>query len=240
MPERVTRRISDMEQVFVIIAVVVFWIFRGIAGGQRRGVPGQDPFEDLGGGAGGSRDIAGATRQQTLEAQERAIEALRRWEAKQGLSRREQGTAAPAATEAVPAASRTRAARPARIASRTTAGQKRRKAYADIAQMLDPGPSAGQASPHRQRFEVAPRAESEATSDRASSALWDAGVKEGDRHESAGAVAASRRERNKPGAAVAPVARSSRKSGLPKLESLPLAARAIVYAEILGRPGSLR
>ena len=109
-----------MEQVFVIIAVIVFWIFRGVAGAQRRGLPGQDPFEDFGSGAGGPMDISGATRQQTLDAQERAIEALRRWEAKQGLSRREQGAAAPIATEAVPAASRTRAARPARIAGRTS------------------------------------------------------------------------------------------------------------------------
>lgn len=227
-----------MEQFFIIIAVIVYWIFRGVAGAQRRGLPGQDPSEDFGSRAGGTTDIAGATRQQTLDAQERAIEALRRWEAKQGLSRREQAAGGPTVTQPVPAASRTRAARPARISSQTTAERKRRKAYADIARMLDPGAAAGQASPSSQRFQVAPPPE--ATGDPASSASWDAGVREGDRHESAQApAAASRRERSRPAAAVAPVARSSRKSGLPRLEELPPAARAIVYSEILGRPRSL-
>ena len=228
-----------MEQVFVIIAVIVFWIFKGVAGTQRRGLPGQDPFEDLA-AARARTDITGATRQQTLDAQERAIEALRRWEAKQGLARRGQGPAQPTAVEVVPAASRTRAARPARIAGRTTAERKRRQAYADIAQMLDPGLSAGQASPSRQRFQVASPAEAvPAASDQTSSASWDAGAKEGDLHESAGApVGESRRARSKPETIAARKGRARKGSGLPKLESLPLAARAIVYAEILGRPRS--
>jgi hypothetical protein len=140
-----------------------------------------------------------------MDAQERAIEALSRWEEKQGLSRREQGAAVPTAVEAVPAVSRTRAARP---------------------------------SPHKQRFKVPTPAEATAAAmDRASSASWDAGAKEGDRHESADApAAASRRKRSKP---EVKAARAARKAGLPGLETLPLAARAIVYGEILGPPRSL-
>ena len=72
-----------MEQVFVIIAVVIFWIFNGVAGAQKR-LPGQDPYDSE--PLGGPIDIPGTARQKTVDSQQRALQALQRWEAKQGLS----------------------------------------------------------------------------------------------------------------------------------------------------------
>ncbi|MBT8462076.1 MAG: hypothetical protein KJO44_06085, partial [Gemmatimonadetes bacterium] len=115
-----------MEQFFVILAVIVFWVFRGVAGSQRR-VPGQDPYESESMGPGGHIDISGTTRQKTLESQQRAIEALRRWEAKQGLSSAKTDSGQPQPREAppVPAVSRTRVGRPATAGSRAAAWKRK-------------------------------------------------------------------------------------------------------------------
>ena len=96
-----------MEQVFIIIAVLVFWIFKGVAGpsGECRGRI-RTTVIPLSPDA--PRDVVGATRQQTLEAQQRAIEALQRWEEEQGLSAGERDPAWSASADLVPAASRTR------------------------------------------------------------------------------------------------------------------------------------
>jgi hypothetical protein len=229
-----------MEQFFVIIAVIVFWIFRGVAGTQRR-VPGKDPYDSE--PLGGPMDISGTTRQKTLEAQQRAMEALQRWEAKQGLSAGKSDPGQAAATRSVPATSRTRVGRPAQISSRTTAARQRKEAFADIARMLDPEQAPGVTTARRSRFEVdAPqspppdRVPPRRTAERRPSdaaVKREAAQKEEKAHREMAAQEAAAGEEARRTARAAPP------SGLARLESLPLAARAIVYAEILGRPRSL-
>jgi hypothetical protein len=231
-----------MEQVFVIIAVVIFWIFKGVAGAQRR-VPGEDPYDSE--PLGGPIDIPGTARQKTLESQQRALEALQRWEEKQRLSggyggpAREGPEAIPAA---VPAASRTRVGRPATSTQRAAARQ-RKEAFADIARMLDPAQAAGATSAQRSGREVsspasrppdreAPRRVSDRRpSDAAIRREAEHQVEEARRTEAAQEAAADAKAGKTAGAAPP--------SGLARLEALPLAARAIVYGEILGRPRSL-
>jgi hypothetical protein len=226
-----------MEQVFVIIAVVLFWIFKGVAGTQRR-VPGQDPYESE--PLGGPIDIPGTARQKTVESQQRALEALQRWEAKQGLSA---GKSDPerAASGSVPAASRTRVGR-ASSSSRREASRQRREAFADIARMLDPAQASSATPARRPGFEAsapvsvphvreAPRRVSERRPS-------DAAIRREAEHQ---VEEAERATAVREAAADAKAGRSSRAappSGLARLESLPLAARAIVYGEILGRPRS--
>ena len=227
-----------MEQVFVIIAVVVFWIFKGVAGTQRR-VPGQDPHDSE--PPGGPIDISGAARQKTLESQQRAMEALQRWEAKQGLSRGKGDPAQAASAEAVPAAARTRVGRPATTRSRSAARQ-RKEAFAEIAGMLDPA-QASSATPARPpSFEVSTPASSppdreapRPVSDRRPS---DAATRRAAAHKDEEARREIAAEQSS-AATKAQKERAAKASGLARLESLPLAARAIVYAEILGRPPSL-
>lgn len=234
-----------MEQFFVIIAVVVYWIFRGVAGsGKRSRFPGQDPFDTESLGSGGPIDVVGATRQKSLESQERAIEALRRWEAKQGLSTADGSAARPVRAETVPAAARTRAGRRARVAHRTTAERQRKKAYAEIAQMLDPGAAAGRGPGTGKRFEVPtsplPAPGAEPVVEAAGSAAWEAGAAEAD--QPTRRLAKRPAVENQPHSRERPEEGQTRKptaSPLARLESLPLAARAIVYAEILGPPRAL-
>ncbi|MGB5674100.1 MAG: hypothetical protein WBO43_06090, partial [Gemmatimonadota bacterium] len=128
-----------MEQVFVIIAVIVFWIFKGVAGTQRR-LPGQDPYDSE--PLGGPIDISSTARQKTLESQQRAMEALQRWEAKQGLASGKSDPGRAAGAGSVPATARTRVGRPATTSLRAAARQ-RREAFADIARMLDPAQASG-------------------------------------------------------------------------------------------------
>jgi len=234
-----------MEQVFIVIAVVIFWIFKGVAGSQRR-VPGQDPYDSE--PLGGPIDISGAARQKTLESQQRAIEALQRWEEKQGLSAGEGDAGRAAVAEAVPAASRTRVGRPATIRSRTAASQ-RKEAFADIARMLDPGQPPGGTPATRSRFEVSTpptpppvqavaRTTRPATDRRPSDAALR---RERAKKDEAARKEAADRETaaEKKATAVAWGDRAAPPSILARIESLPFAARAIVYAEILGRPRSL-
>ncbi|MEK6253988.1 MAG: hypothetical protein N2B05_04760 [Gemmatimonadales bacterium] len=227
-----------MEQVFVIIAVVVFWIFKGVAGTQRR-VPGQDPHDSE--PPGGPIDISGAARQKTLESQQRAMEALQRWEAKQGLSGGKGDPAHAASAEAVPAAARTRVGRPATTRSRSAARQ-RKEAFAEIARVLDPAQASSGTPARRPSFEVSTPASSppdreapRPVSDRRPS---DAATRRAAAHkdeESRREIAAEQSS----AATKAQKERAAKASGLARLESLPLSARAIVYAEILGRPPSL-
>ena len=219
-----------MEQVFVIIAVIVFWIFKGVAGTQRR-VPGQDPYDSE--PLGGPIDISSTARQRTLESQQRAMEALQRWEAKQGLARGESDPGRAAGAGSVPATSRTRVGRPATTSLRAAARQ-RREAFADIARMLDPAQASGatpapaSTPPDREAPRpVADRRPSDAAIKR------DAAHKVEEAHRETAALEAAA------DAKAGRTARTAPPSGLARLESLPLAARAIVYAEILGRPRSL-
>lgn len=219
-----------MEQVFVIIAVIVFWIFKGVAGTQRR-VPGQDPYDSE--PLGGPIDISSTARQKTLESQQRAMEALQRWEAKQGLASGESGPGRAAGAGSVPATSRTRVGRPATSSLRAAARQ-RREAFADIARMLDPAQASGAtpapASPPPDREAprpVADRRPSDAALKR------DAAHKVEEAHRETAALEAAADAKAGKTVQTAPL------SSLARIESLPLAARAIVYSEILGPPRSL-
>ena len=219
-----------MEQFFVIIAFLIFWVVRGVAGAGKRRLPGEDPYSDT--GPGGAIDITGATRNKTLEAQQRAIEALQRWEARQGLS---QGRDAPErpASPAVPAASRTRVGRPASTTSRRAA-RERKEAYADIARMLDPGEEPRRGSRDRPRFEV--------TAPAAAQSAVPVQREARPAREAARTSPSAQADAPRP-----PEARTAKRRGpatpaerqLARLERLPLAARAVVYSEILGRPRSL-
>lgn len=238
-----------MEQVFIILAVLAFWIFKGVAGAQRR-VPGQDPYEGDPLSPDAPRDVVGATRQQTLEAQQRAIEALQRWEEKQGLSAQKAGPAGPGDPAGVPGGSRTRVGRPAATSIRGGARQ-RKEAFADIARMLDPAQSADRSPRSKHRFAVdvpaepapsTPTASVPAPSTPEPGASWGATDSRSLRGHPArdpetGAMRKSMAARKREPAARAH--RPSTLSSLARIEALPLAARAIVYAEILGPPRSL-
>ena len=226
-----------MEQVFVIIAVIVFWIFKGVAGTQRR-LPGQDPYDSE--PPGGPTDNSSTARQKTLESQQRAMEALQRWEAKQGLASGKSDPGRAAGAGSVPATSRTRVGRPAASTRRAAAGQ-RREAFADIARMLDPEQASGAAPARRPSFEVSTPAPTDRETPRPVSGRRpsDAAMKRDAAHkvEEAHREAAAREAASD--AKAGKTVRAARPTGLARFESLPLAARAIVYGEILGRPRSL-
>jgi len=228
-----------MEQVFIIIAVVIFWIFKGVAGAQKR-LPGEDPYDSE--PLGGPIDIPGTARQKTLDSQQRALEALQRWEAKQGLSAARRSDPKPAVPGAVPAASRTRMGRLS-TSSRREAARQRKEAFGDIARMLDPAQSPGTTRAGRPSFQVgtppsssddrdAPRR----VSDRRPS---DAAMRREAEHQVEEAQQATAAREAAADAKAGRSASAAPPSGLARLESLPLAARAIVYGEILGRPRSL-
>jgi hypothetical protein len=226
-----------MEQVFIIIAVLVFWIFKGVARAQRR-VPGQDPYESEPLSPVGHPEVAGTTRRGTAitEAQERAIEALRRWEEKQGHS---SGQDVSRRDESVPAASRTRVGRSTTFLGRAEE-RLRKQAYGDIAHMLDPSRQGERTAALRVRSSVetpvpaAPPAARETGArtpetrdDRPSRpvAPKPARPEPAERGHSTTSPDADRRS-----------SRSSTRGALSRIEALPLAARAIVYTEIFGRP----
>ena len=217
-----------MEQFFVIIAFVVFWVFRNVARTQRR-VPGQDPYDGESVGPGAHIDISGTARQKTLESQRRALEALQRWEEKQKLAGGYGGPPQPG-PESIPAASRTRVGRPATSRSRAAA-QRRKEAFTDIARMLDPAQQTSR--PRLAKPEpAAERKQSDAALKREAVAA---------REDAAVARAEAAREEAAAQATETPAGREKGEalSALARLEKLPLAARAIVYSEILGRPRSL-
>ena len=101
-----------MEQVFVIIAVVIFWIFKGVAGKQRR-VPGQDPYDTEAARWAHRHLRCGSPEDPGVAAAcDRSAAALggeaEAWPAGYGVIPDPQ-----AGAEAVPAAARTRVGRPA-------------------------------------------------------------------------------------------------------------------------------
>jgi len=228
-----------MEQVFVIIAVVILWIFKGVAGTQRR-VPGQDPYDSE--ALGGPIDISGAARQKTVESQQRAMEALQRWEEKQGLSGGKGDPGREAGAEAVPASARTRVGRPATTRSRAAARQ-RKGALSEIARMLDPAQASSATPARRPGLEVNMPASSppdrEAPRPVADRRPSDAALRRDAAHKEEEARSEIAAEHSSAAAKAPKSHRAATASGLARLESLPLAARAIVYAEILGRPRSL-
>ncbi len=223
-----------MEQFFIVIAVLVFWIFKGVARAQRR-VPGQDPYESEPLGSAGRPDVVGATRRATPEAQERAIEALRRWEEKQGLS---MGQEVSRSDESVPAVSRTRVGRSTTFLGRATE-RRREQAYAEIASMLDPSAQGERAAALRVRPSIempeqaAPKAVRE-TGARTPETRVDRPSRSVAPKPSKPEPAERDRSRTSPGAYS--LSRSSALGALSRIEALPLAARAIVYSEIFGRP----
>jgi hypothetical protein len=225
-----------MEQVFILIAVVVFWIFKGVARAQRR-VPGQDPYESEPLSPAGRPEVAGTTRRgtATAEAQERAIEALRRWEEKQALS---MGQEVSRSDESVPAASRTRVGRSTTFLGRAVE-RRREQAYAEIASMLDPSIQTERAAALRVRpsvempapavlpvaRETGPRTP-ETRDDRPSRSVAPKPSK----------PEPAELDRSKTSPDAYSLSRSSAPGALSRIEALPLAARAIVYSEIFGRP----
>ena len=223
-----------MEQVFIVIAVLIFWIFRGVAGARRR-APGQDPYESESLSPTERPGIAGPTRRGVAEAQQRALEALQRWEEKQGLP---PGQDASRRAETEPAASRTRAGRPATFQDRA-AERQRQQAYADIAGMLDPNRESGRAaSPHAR-----PSLESPVPAAPREIAARTEEPRE-DRQSQATPPPSGKSEPVKPDrSTVSPGADRTRRRPAPaalrRIETLPFAARAIVYSEIFGRPRSL-
>lgn len=218
-----------MEQFFVVIAIVIFWIFRQASAGARRGRPGASPFDILTGGESDEPNDGAALRSRSADANLRALEALQRWEARQraGEARREDAKAAsrtsPTRREPPPTPPR---GRPPRVTiARGAAERERKRLQADIASMLDPaGTPRFRARPRveRSRREPAPLVEQ--------SSPAEAAVRQ-PTLESAEAPRARLKQ---------PAGRAPRKSApeaaLARLERLPLAARAIVYGEILGRP----
>ncbi len=223
-----------MEQIFIVIAVLIFWIFKGVARAQRR-VPGQDPYESEPLDSAGRPDVVGATRRGTPEAQERAIEALRRWEEKQGLS---MGQEVSRSDESVPAASRTRVGRSTTFLGRAVE-RGRKQAYAEMASMLDPSAQGERAAALRVRPSV------EMPEQEAPKAVRETGARtpetRDDRPSRSVAPKPSKpepaeldRSTTSPGAYS--LTRSSAPGALSRIEALPLAARAIVYSEIFGRP----
>jgi hypothetical protein len=237
-----------MEQVFVIIALVIFWIFRGVSGAQRR-PPGQVPDEQGPFTRGGLDDAI-------EDAQQRALDALQRWEARQGLGKgADPGvgtTTTPTRREPLPRATPEHSPRVSM--SRSTAVRERREAYADIAGMLDPQrmQRVGRREPQSrlglrpdesrsaeplasvpveaQRSEPTRTAESAENSHRRDRADQ---ARDRDRESSPGSRVEEPRAGRKPSG-------SSVAAALARLERLPMPARAIVYAEILGPPPSLR
>jgi len=74
-----------MEQFFVILAIAVFWLIRGGAQARQRrdeGAPDWEPFESEGTGPAALEESIQAME---LRAEQRAAEALHRWEARQAL-----------------------------------------------------------------------------------------------------------------------------------------------------------
>lgn len=224
-----------MEQIFIVIVVLIFWIFKGVARAQRR-VPGQDPYESEPLDHAGSPDVVRATRRGTVEAQERAVEALRRWEEKQGVS---PGQEVSRRDESVPAVSRTRVGRSTTFLGRA-AERRRKQAYGDIARMLDPSMRGERAAALRVRPSVempAPAAPAPAAS--------ETGPRTSDTRDDqpsrSVAPKPSKLEPAERGHSTASrgaysLSQSSARGALSRIEALPLAARAIVYSEIFGRP----
>lgn len=211
-----------MEQFFIVIAVLVFWVFKQASSGQRRRFPGEDAHE--------SGPLTKSGLDASLEeANRRAMEALRRWEEKQGLGKADPETfsssprRSPTRREPLPRATRERT--PRVTLARRSVERERKKAYADIAQMLDPKDTP--------RFRLGAHAETDQRTPKPARAAAEAQAQ-------APAAAPQRPADSDAYRQTTPGERTRGKTGpeaaLASLERLPLAARAIVYAEILGRP----
>lgn len=222
-----------MEQIFVVLAVIVYMVFQGAARARR----GQGPVE----GPPRTPD------EEQIEAQERAMEALRRWEERQ----RTAAAAPPPEPEPpvarpVPIPSRTRGAEYGQRGVYESAGAKlpgakrgRRESYEAIAGMLarrQPVPPVPAEEDVRSleslvSAEEMPRRLRAPVKGRVVSGL----------RRRAPVARAARRARQAPAPADSGTAVGRRgASGLRRLEALPPLARAILLAEILGPPASLR
>lgn len=204
-----------MEPFFLFLAIVIFYIVRGAVRSQ--GGAGIDPHDR-------PPDESGLTSERMVEAQERALAALQRWEARQGLG---EGTGRRTSSVSRERRDYRESSSPLRIrevgpesSSPAPLREDRRQAYAEIARLLDPerrparpAPGPAEARPVADGRE-APRAAVEGRRLRRS------------RRDSSPIDSES---------AAVPTPRD-RQSPLARLERLPLPVRAIVYAEILQRP----
>lgn len=215
-----------MEEVFLIVAILVYWLFRGVVGGQgQRRHPGGDADSSLGTGP----PSAGPPTDAHREAQERALEALRRWEEEQ--RRRSPAREGAAIAETV------RRAPARRTAMRVPAEQgdvgetAARDGFREIARMLGRRLEPARAGPEPAALEEVARPRTP-----------------GKAAETVPGTRASRRRQER-GAEVtigeAPAfGRRERETGraarvLRRIEQQPLLRRAMLYAEVFGPPRGL-
>ena len=215
-----------MEQFFIILAVIIFMLFRGAGFRSRQGDSGENPRDILMGSQPGSRDPSRELRERTSEANLRALEALQRWEAKQRggepVSPEPAPRTSPTRREPLPRAPRERSHRVS--FARRAAERERKEAYADIASMLDPSRvKMFKPRPHSEVGLDAQASDRETASARATSS--PSAPEHG-----------SRSSRSEERSARPHVRKRGPAAALARIEKLPLGARAIVYGEILGRP----
>lgn len=224
-----------MEQVFLIVAILVYWLFRGVLGGQgQRRSPGAGTDGLPGPGPRDPRSLA----EDQGEAQERALEALRRWEERQRARARTQAGTEVGPREGGPAARPARA--PSRPAARPSAfpgriegaGRTRQEAFDAIARLPDRRrpEAAGTAPPSEALDEVSRPWARPAAPDRAAERK---------------AAGRSLRPLPEPDVGDSPGGQRRRPRGtgaqraLRRIERQPLLRRAILYADIFGPPRGL-
>ncbi|MFO7586889.1 MAG: hypothetical protein R6X22_02350 [Gemmatimonadota bacterium] len=221
-----------MEQIIVVLAVIVYMVFQGAARARR----GQGPVE----GPPRTPD------EEQAEAHERAMEALRRWEQRQRAA-----AAAPSPEPEPPVA------RPVPIPSRTRGAEYGQRGVYESAGARLPGAKRGRRESYEaiagtlaRRQPVPPVPEEDVRSleslvsaedtPRRLRAPVKGRVVPGERRRVPVPRAARRARQAPPPADSGTAVRRRGASGLRRLEALPPLARAILLAEILGPPASLR
>lgn len=205
-----------MEQVFVVLAVIVYMLFQGAArAGRRPGAGGEPPPR--------------APEDEQADAQERALEMLRRWEARQRAAadpkpgergRRE-------AHAAIAGILGRRAPVPPVPEDETVRSLETLVSAEETPRRLRP-PATGRVVPGQRRRAPAPRPERVPS------------VRRRARPEGERAPVAAPAHRPAP-SSVGSEGKGRRRGGdaLGRLDSLPPLARAVVLAEILGPPPTL-
>ena len=213
-----------MEQVFVVLAVIVWMLIQGATRTRRR--PGS-----------GSEPLPRAAGDEQADAQERAMEALRRWEARQRAAGSSPDDFAGAPIE--PPGRRPEPPRRRPLVSEP-AGRSRREAYEAISEVLGrrtPVPPVPEDESVRSLETLVPAGETPRRRRPPSKGRVVAGERRRAPVPRPERVSAVRRRARAAAEETTPARSPSR--GLGRLDSLPPLARAVVLAEILGRPPSL-
>jgi hypothetical protein len=198
-----------MEEVFILVAVLVYWAFRSLAGGQRRQGRGPGPDDPY---ASGPLSEGGLT-DQIEDAQQRAFKALDR----------------PAATEGQREVSFDR---PGVLRQAERPSRRRQEAYEAIAQLLDPAAASRTARPRTREPEIREaRPPDRPRPEKLRAARGSAA--EGPAPEAGPPVSARPRRTGERRT------RKRAEAALRRIESQPLLKRAILYSEIFGRPKGL-